>query len=122
ACPGGTCAVGVSYGLDHIDNFSFDGFGGFTSVEFKDITAAGGSGPAVAFIDATGAGALPPATTSNTGSGRRSNQVLGGEVSSDSAAYTGTNGGPPDVRIDWANHACALHGAVPGVVRDARTP
>src|SRR5262249_19670604 len=120
-CPRGTCAVGVSYGLDHIENFSFDGFGGFTSVEFKDIAAAGTSGPGDALIDPTGAGALPAATTSNTGSGRRSNQVLGGEVSSDSAAYTGTNGAPLDVRVDWTNHACALNGAVLGVIEDAET-
>ena len=120
-CPGGTCAVGVSYGLDHVDNFSFDGFGGFTSVEFKDITAGGTSGTGVALIDTTGSGAFPPATTSNTGNGRRSNQVLGGEVSSDSAAYTGTNDAPLDVRVDWANHACALSGSVLGVIEDSET-
>jgi len=47
--------------------------------------------------------------------------VLGGEVSSDSAAYTGTNGEPLDVRVDWTNQACALNGAVLGVIEDAET-
>jgi hypothetical protein len=120
-CPGGTCAVGVSYGLDHVEDFSFDGFGGFTSVVFKDITAAGTSGPGVALVDAAGVGAFPAATTRNTGGGKRSNQVLGGEVSSDSATYTGTNGAPLDVRVDWANHECALNGSVLGVIEDAET-
>jgi len=120
-CPGGTCAVGVSYSLDHVDNFSFDGFGGFTSVEFKDITATGTSGSDVALVDAAGVGSLSPATTRNTGSGKRSNQVLGGEVSSASASYTGSNAAPLDVRVDWANHACALNGAVLGVIEDAET-
>src|SRR5262249_24449506 len=55
------------------------------------------------------------------GSVRLSTTALGGEVSSDSAAYTGTNGEPLDVRIDWANHACALNGAVLGVIEDAET-
>src|SRR5262245_37983206 len=120
-CPGGQCAVGLSYDLDHVDNFSFDGFGGFTSVEFKDITAAGTSGPETALLDPTGIGALAPSTTRNTGGGRRSNQVLGAEVSSDSADYTGTNGAPLDVRVDWANHTCALSGTVLGSIEDADT-
>ncbi len=120
-CPGASCAVGVSYSLDHVDNFSFDGFGGFASVEFKDITAAGTSAPGTAVVDASGVGALPVATTSNNGAGRRSNQVLGGEVSSASASYTGTNGAPLDVRVDWVNHSCALSGAVLGSIEDADT-
>jgi len=120
-CPGGQCAVGVSYNLDHVDNFSFDGFGGFTSVEFKGITAAGTSGSETALLDPAGTGALAPSTTRNTGGGRRSNQVLGGEVSSDSADYTGTNGAPLDVRVDWADHTCALSGAVLGSIEDADT-
>ena len=120
-CPGGQCAVGVSYNLDHVGNFSFDGFGGFTSVEFKDITAAGTSGPGAALLDRARTRVLPPSTTRNTGSGRRSNQVLGGEVSSDAADYTGTNGAPLDVRVDWANHTCALNGAVLGSIEDADT-
>src|SRR5262249_1879699 len=107
--------------LGHVDNFSFDGFGGFTSVEFKDITAAGTSGSETALLDPAGIGALAPSTTRNTGGSRRSNQVLGGEVSSDSAEYTGTNGAPLDVRVDWANHTCALSGAVLGSIEDADT-
>jgi hypothetical protein len=111
----------VSYLLDHVDNFSFSGFAGFGSVEFKDIAASGTSAPGAAIVDATGVGSLPAGTTRNTGSGRRSNQVLGGEVSSDSAAYTGTNGAPLDVVVDWSNHACALSGTVLGSVEDADT-
>src|SRR5262249_62315352 len=55
------------------------------------------------------------------GSVRLSTTALGGEVSSDSAAYDGANGEPLDVRIDWANHACALTGVVLGVIEDAET-
>src|SRR5215813_7791776 len=120
-CPDGTCAVGVSYSLDHVENFSFDGFGGFASVEFKDITVAGTSGGDTALLDTTGSGSLSPADTRNTGGGRRSNQVLGGEVSSASATYTGTNDSPLDVRVDWTNHACALSGAVAGAIEDTET-
>jgi len=121
SCPGGACPVGVSYRLDHVDNFSFDGFAGFASVEFKDIASAGSSVPGAALVDATGVGAFPAATLRNNGSGRRSNQVLGGEVSSDSAGYTGTNGAPLDVLVDWENHSCALSGALLGSVEDADT-
>ncbi len=120
-CPGASCAVGVSYQLDHVDDFSFSGFAGFASVEFKDISSVGASGPGAAIVDATGVGAFAPATMSNTGSGRRSNQVLGGEVSSDSAAYTGVNGAPLGVVVDWANHSCALSGALLGSLEDADT-
>ena len=114
-CPGGPCAVGVSYQLDHVDDFSFSDFGGFASVEIKNIAASGASEPGAALVDATGAGALPPSSLFNTGSGKRSNQVLGGEVSSDSAAFTGTNGAPLGVLVDWTNHACALSGSAPGL-------
>src|SRR5262249_23568225 len=71
--------------------------------------------------DTTGSGSLSPADTRNTGGGRRSNQVLGGEVSSASATYTGTNDSPLDVRVDWTNHACALSGAVAGAIEDTET-
>ena len=64
---------------------------------------------------------MPPASLRNTGSGKRSNQVLGGEVSSDSAAFTGTNSVPLDVLVDWTNHACALNGSVLGSLEDADT-
>src|SRR4029077_3734134 len=37
------------------------------------------------------------------------------------AAYTGTNDAPLDVRVDWANHTCALSGSVLGVIEDAET-
>src|SRR5262249_23058216 len=50
-CPGGSCAVGVSYLLDHVDSFSFSDFGGFASVEFKDIGASGASEPAATVLD-----------------------------------------------------------------------
>src|SRR5262249_14449667 len=120
-CPGGQCAVGVSYQLVHVDDFSFSDFGGFTSVVIKNIAAAGASEPGAALVDATGAGALPPASLFNTGSGKRSNQVLGGEVSSDSSAFTGTNSAPLGVLVDWTNHACALSGSVLGSLEDADT-
>jgi len=120
-CPGGPCAVGVSYQLDHVDNFSFSDFGGFASVEIKNIAASGASDPGAALVDATGVGALPPSSLFNTGSGKRSNQVLGGEVSSDSAAFTGTNSVPLGIRVDWTNHACALSGSVLGSLEDADT-
>jgi hypothetical protein len=120
-CPGGQCAVGVSYLLDHVDNFSFSDFGGFASVEIKNIAASGASDTGAALVDATGVGALPPASIRNTGSGKRSNQVLGGEVSSDSATFTGTNSVPLDVLVDWTNHACALSGSVLGSLEDADT-
>ncbi len=120
-CPGGQCAVGVSYLLGHVEDFSFDGFAGFASVEFKDIAASGTSGPGAALVDASGAGALPAHTTRNTGSGRRSNQILGGETSSDSAAYGGTNGAPLGVLVDWTNHSCALSGAILGSLEDSDT-
>jgi hypothetical protein len=118
-CPGGQCAVGVSYLLDHVDDFSFSDFGGFASVEIKNIAASGASDPGAALVDATGVGVLPPSSTRNLGSGKRSNQVLGGEVSSDSAAFTGTNGVPVGVLVDWTNHACALSGSVLGSLEDA---
>jgi hypothetical protein len=111
----------VSYSLDHVDNFSFSDFGGFATVEIKDILAAGTSDPGAAVVDAAGAGALPTGTTRNTGSGRRSNQVLGGEVSSDSAAFSGTNNAPLDVLVDWTNHSCGLSGSVLGSLEDADT-
>ena len=120
-CPGGSCAVGVSYSLDHVDDFSFSGFAGFASVEFKDIAASGASAPGAALLDAQGLGALPPGTTGNVGRGKRSNQILGGETSSDSADYTGTNGAPLDVLVDWTGHSCALSGAVLGSVEDSDT-
>jgi len=120
-CPGGQCAVGVSYQLAHVDDFSFSDFGGFASVEIKNIAASGASDRGAALVDATGVGALLPSSLFNTGSGKRSNQVLGGEVSSDSAAFTGTNGVPLGVLVDWKNHACALSGAVVGSLEDADT-
>jgi hypothetical protein len=120
-CPGGQCAVGVSYLLDHVDSFSFSGFGGFASVEFKDIAASGASGAAAATIDQDGVGELPPTRIRNTGKGKRSNQVLGGETSSSTAAYTGSNGAPLGVVVDWTDHACALGGAVLGSVEDSDT-
>lgn len=120
-CPGGQCAVGVSYQLDHVDNFSFSDFGGFASVEFKNIAASGASDRGAALVDATGVGALPPSSLFNSGSGKRSNQVLGGEVSSDTAAFTGTNSAPLGALVDWTNHACALTGSVLGSLEDADT-
>src|SRR5262245_50298465 len=57
-CPDGSCAVGVSYQLDHVDNFSFDGFAGFASVEIKDIGASGASAPGAALLDSAGVAAL----------------------------------------------------------------
>src|SRR5262249_36791277 len=57
----------------------------------------------------------------NTGSGKRSNQVLGGEVSSDSAAFTGPNSAPLGILVDWTNHACALSGTALGSLEDADT-
>jgi hypothetical protein len=120
-CPGGQCAVGVSYQLDHVDDFSFSDFGGFASVVIKNIAVSGASEPAAAPVDATGAGALPPSSLFNVGSGKRSNQVLGGEVSSDTAAFTGTNGAPLGVLVDWTNRACALNGSALGSLEDADT-
>jgi hypothetical protein len=120
-CPGGSCAVGVSYLLDHVDSFSFSDFGGFASVEFKDIGASGASEPAAAVLDDQGVGVLPETTLRNTGKGKRSNQVLGGEVSSDSAAFTGGNPVPLGVVVDWSNHGCALTGAVLGSLEDSAT-
>ena len=66
-CPGGQCAVGVSYQLDHVDNFSFSDFGGFASVEFKNIAASGASDRGAALVDATGVGALPASSLFNIG-------------------------------------------------------
>jgi len=120
-CPGGQCAVGVSYQLDHINDFSFSDFGGFASVVIKNIAVSGASDPGAAVVDATGAGALPPSSLFNVGRGKRSNQVLGGEVSSDSAAFTGTNSAPLGVLIDWTNRACALNGSALGSLEDADT-
>src|SRR5262249_36989565 len=120
-CPGGQCAVGVSYQLVHVDDFSFSDFGGFASVEIKNIAASGASEPGAALVDATGAGALPPSSLFNTGSGKRSNQVLGGEVSSDSAAFTGTNSAPLGILVDWTHHSCALTGSALGSLEDADT-
>ncbi len=116
----------MSYRLDHIDNFNFSGFGGFDNVEFQDLSAFGASLPAAATVDRFGMGSFTPNSAQTFGQGRRSNQLcvpeVGcGEVSSDEAGYTGGNGAPIDVTVDWKNHTCAVSGALLGSLEGADT-
>jgi hypothetical protein len=120
-CPGGSCKVGMSYRIDHINNFSFDSFGGFESVEFQNLFASGTSIPEGATLDSLGNGSFPVSSTQSYGKGRRSNQAAGIEVSSDEAAYIGTNSKPVDVDVDWSNHLCRVSGALLGQLEDADT-
>jgi len=120
-CPGGTCQVGVSYRTDHIDDFSFSSFGGFDSVVFQNLFAIGASIPAGATVDATGNGAFQPNTTQSFGKGHRSNQILGVEVGSKNGGFTGSNGNPLAVGVDWQNHTCSLSGAIFGQIESANT-
>jgi hypothetical protein len=120
-CPGGSCKVGMSYRIDHVNNFSFDSFAGFESVEFQHLFASGNSIPEGATLDSAGNGTFAVSSTQNYGTGRRSNQIAGIEVSSDESAFTGTNSQPLDVGVDWINHKCHLSGALFGQLEDADT-
>lgn len=120
-CPGGGCKVGMSYRLDHINDFSFDSFGGIESVEFQNLFASGASIPNGATLDASGNGTFAANSTQSYGKGRRSNQTAGVETSSDNAAYVGPNGGPIGVQVNWQNHACAVSGALLGQIEGDAT-
>lgn len=120
-CPGATCDVGMAYRLDDIDDIELGGFTGFDSVVFEDIVAGGASLPLAATLGPDGIGAFAESTTMSSGKGKRSNQLAGYEYSSDVGAYTGTNGAPIGVLVDWAGHACALSGTVLGSVEDTST-
>jgi hypothetical protein len=120
-CPGGSCKVGMSYRLDHIDNFTFEGFADFDSVEIKNLFASGASLPEAATVDQLGSGSFAQNTTQSFGQGKRSNQILGGEVSSDESAYHGSNGQPIGVNVDWSNHTCSLNGTLFGQLEEADT-
>jgi len=50
------------------------------------------------------------------GQGKRSNQILGGEVSSAEAGYTGSNANPLGIGVDWQNHACEVSGTLIGTL------
>jgi hypothetical protein len=120
-CPGESCQVGVSYRLNHINNFSFDSFAGVATVEFQHLFGSGVSIPAGATLDSSGNGNLPSSSTHGFGYGRRSNQAAGVEISSDTAAYSGTNSNPIGVGVDWHNHACELSGDLLGQLESTDT-
>jgi hypothetical protein len=120
-CPGAQCQVGMAYSLDDIANLEFSGFAGFASVEFQNLEASGASVAGGATIDSAGFGSFAADSTFSSGSGRRSNQILGGETSSDAAGYAGTNGAPIDVVVDWQQSFCEVSGALLGSLEDADT-
>src|SRR5262249_33559363 len=55
-CPGGTCAIGMSYRLD-IDPFELGSF--FGGAEFNDLVASGAATSGAAELDEQGAGQIP---------------------------------------------------------------
>jgi hypothetical protein len=116
----------MSYRLDQIANFKFDGFGGFDAVEFKNLAASGASLPAATTLDAFGNGSFAPGTTMSFGQGKRSDQacipdVGCAEVHSAEDGFTGTNSQPVALGIDWQNHACDVSGALAGQLEGADT-
>jgi hypothetical protein len=126
-CPGQSCPVGMSYRLDHVDNFSFDAFGGFDRVEIKDIIATGATIPAGATVDTSGMGTFAVGSTQTSGKGTRSNQLcvpdtdLCVETSSDHGGYFGTNTVPISIFVDWQNHLCGVSGTVLGSTEGSDT-
>jgi hypothetical protein len=120
-CSGPGCQVGMAYRLDEISNLEFSGFAGFASVEFQHLLASGASVPNGATLDGSGFGTFPADSTFSSGAGRRSNQILGGETSSDDAGYGGSNGAPIDVVVDWQQDLCEVSGALLGSIEDADT-
>jgi hypothetical protein len=125
-CPGGSCSVGMSYRLDKIANFKFDGFGGFDAAEFMNLLASGASIPAGATLDASGNGTFAAGSTRSFGQGKRSDQACVPkvgcvEVGSSSAGFTGANGQPIGMGVDWHGHSCELSGALFGQLEDADT-
>jgi hypothetical protein len=114
ACPGTSCAVGMSYRVDQIRDFSFSGFLGFDTLVFQQLFAAGATIPGGATLDNNGNGTFASGTMQTFGKGRRSNQIAGAEVSSDSAAFAGTNGNPVAIGVQWQNHVCEVSGTLIG--------
>jgi len=109
----------MSYRLDHIADFRFEGFAGFDATEFQNLQASGASVPAGATLDAFGNGTLASGSTRSFGQGKRSDQAclpkLGCvEVQSAEAGFTGTNAQPIAVAVDWEGHTCELNGALFG--------
>jgi hypothetical protein len=125
-CPDASCAVGMAYRLDDVDTFEFSDFGGFAAAEFTEVLASGATLPAGAMVDAAGLGTFGSGSSQSSGKGRRGNlacipHVGCAEISSDRAAYFGTNSEPIDVLVDWEGHECAVTGAVLGSIEDADT-
>src|SRR5262249_34848124 len=106
-----------SYRVDHVNTFEFDGFFGLASVKFQNVRALGTSVPAGATVDASGAGAFPALSTKSSGRGTRVDDDTISTSSTDQS-YTGTNGDPVQITVDWANRSCAMSGALVGSVED----
>lgn len=127
-CPGESCEVGMSYRLDHVNTFEFDGYAGFATTKFENLRASGATLPQGAMLDASGLGTFPSQATLSSGQGKRRNffdsQIPGApqiETSSARAAYIGTNSQPIDVLVDWTNHECVINGALLGSLEDEDT-
>ena len=120
-CTTAGCKLGMSYRFDDVHSMSFDGFSAFDSVVFSSIRAGGATLPEAATLDGLGKASFAAATTLSSGRGRRSNEVLGVEVSSETAAYVGSNGAPIDLFPNFASHSCRLVGSILGSVEESDT-
>jgi hypothetical protein len=121
-CAGASCPVGMSYRIDHIDDFSFDSLGGFASVKVHELFASGATIPAGATLDAAGNGTFGPGTTQSLGTGRRTDQIALGIVFDDErGAFSGPNANPLAIGVQWQNHVCGVNGALLGQLVGADT-
>jgi hypothetical protein len=114
-CPEGGCQIGMSYRLDHVETFDFDGFLGFGGVRIEDVRGLGASLPGAATLDASGKGTFDARTTQISGRGK---QIDEGLISDDVAtkSYVGVNSSLMNVQVLWNARLCTLKGSLLGSV------
>jgi hypothetical protein len=112
--------VGAAYRISHIDDFSFSNLVVFDLV-FQHLFVSGATLPAAATLDTAGNGTFAAGTTQNFGTGTRSDQFLGQEVTSTTEAFAGPNGNPLAIGVQWSSHTCGLNGTLVGGLAGADT-
>src|SRR5262249_38169391 len=110
-CPGGRCAVGMSYKLD-IDPFELGNF--FGGAEFSDLAASGSAIQGAAELDEQGVGHIAPGAPLTSGRGTRRDFGILGSEPDQQTSFKGTNDQPVDVSVDWTNKTCAVNGVLLG--------
>jgi hypothetical protein len=110
-CPGGRCAVGMSYKLD-IDPFELGNF--FGGAAFNDLVASGAAIQGAAELDEQGVGQIPAGATLTSGRGTRRDFGIFGSEPDQQTSFKGTNDQPVDVSVDWTNKTCAVNGVLLG--------